>query len=481
MPGGSSDLTKRKVNVIALCWVLLILSLYSSAGQSSIDSLGRPIRVASIHISGNTITKPYIIYRELLFKEGDSIISERAGAVFEKSRQNLLNTSLFNFVTLSTYEDQSGIHITISVVERWYLWPTPIFEITDRNLNSWWSSHDFTRVNYGVRLKWFNFRGRMENIDLFLRAGKNRQFSLVYELPYIEKSKRFGIGLEGGYIRKREVGFETQNNKLEYLFNEDFLYRQYYTAFRIGFRRSINTSHQLELRYQHIDFADSLLLHNPEFAYPSMKTSDYLSLYYKLKIDYRDAKYYPLSGWYLDAEVFKAGLGAGFERPVDVLWLRSTARFFLPLSKRWFFGSSIVGKVSSGSTQPYFLMQGLGYDRDFVRGYEYYVVDGNHYVLSRNNIKFAILPEKSSNLNFIPSQKFSRIHYASYLTLFADAGCTWIGNSAYGSSNTLPGKLLLGTGVGLDVVTYYDKVLRVEYSVNKLGESGIFIHFIAGI
>jgi hypothetical protein len=232
---------------------------------------------------------------------------------------------------------------------------------------------------------------------------------------------------------------------------------------------------------QHIDFSDSLLSRNPDYNYTSQATSDYLNLYYKLKIDHRDAKYYPLKGWYLDAEIYKGGLGFKFEKPVNILWLRSTSRLFLPLCQRWFFGTSFVGKVSSSSYQPYFFMQGLGYDRDFVRGYEYYVVDGKHYALSRNTIKFALLSERNSNLAFIRSQKFSRIHYAAYLTLYADAGYSWLDKTYKPVLNDLPEQILLGAGLGLDFVTYYDKVIRFEYSINKLGESGIFIHLIAGI
>jgi len=256
---------------------------------------------------------------------------------------------------------------------------------------------------------------------------------------------------------------------------------QQFAGFRLSYRRNINTSHQLELRYQHVGFSDSLLNHNPDYNYKYRTTCDYLSLYYKLKIDHRDAKYYPLEGWYLDAELFKGGLGLGFEKPVNVLWLRSTTRLFIPLSNRWFIGTSIVGKVSSSSYQPYYLMQGLGYDRDFVRGYEYYVVDGNHYALSRNTVKFAILPERKADLDFIHSQKFSRIHYAAYITVYADAGYSWVDSRYPHSLNALPEQMLLGTGLGLDFVTYYDKVIRFEYSINKLGESGIFIHLIAGI
>ena len=28
-----------------------------------------------------------------------------------------------------------------------------------------------------------------------------------------------------------------------------------------------------------------------------------------------------------------------------------------------------------------------------------------------------------------------------------------------------------------NIVTYYDKILRIEYSINHLGEKGVFLHF----
>ena len=45
----------------------------------------------------------------------------------------------------------------------------------------------------------------------------------------------------------------------------------------------------------------------------------------------------------------------------------------------------------------------------------------------------------------------------------------------------LDNKFIFGTGIGLDFVTYYDKVLRLEYGINDMGETGLFIHFVAPI
>jgi len=36
---------------------------------------------------------------------------------------------------------------------------------------------------------------------------------------------------------------------------------------------------------------------------------------------------------------------------------------------------------------------------------------------------------------------------------------------------------LRSIGIGFDLVTYYDKVLRLEYTVNHFGQGGFFVHF----
>jgi hypothetical protein len=40
---------------------------------------------------------------------------------------------------------------------------------------------------------------------------------------------------------------------------------------------------------------------------------------------------------------------------------------------------------------------------------------------------------------------------------------------------------LVGGGAGIDIVTYYDIVGRIEYSVNQLGQTGIYLHVKAGL
>lgn len=462
-----------------LTFSFLIFFLLLSIRSTAQDSDTKTLIIGDILIEGNSVTNDRIILREMLVATGDIVKEGELDALLEASRINLLNTALFNFVTIQKVFSGPTVNIRVLLVERWYLWPSPIFELTDRNFNTWWESRDFTRVNYGFRLKWSNFRGRMEDLDFIVRMGKNPKFSFKYSIPYINKAKTLGIGIETEYLQNREVGYDTDSNRLLYLFDQKYLVKELNTLFQLSYRRNIHAFHSLGLEYHKRWIQDTLMKLNHRFYYPDDLSSGYFALHYKLKLDYRDARYYPLKGWYADLDIQKNGLGLPGDSPVNIFTVKSAERLYVPIAGRWYWAASFSGKWTAGNIPPYLFNKALGYERDFVRGYEYYVIDGEDYVLFRTHIKFAIVRPRESQIPGIKTPRFGRIHYAGYLTAFADAAYV---NSGYpGYSNTLTNTWLRGAGLGLDLVTYYDKVFRIEYSVNKLGEYGIFIHFIAGI
>ena len=463
---------------------LVVFNLFSVNAQTDISNT--TVTVGSIKLTGNEKTKASIITRELLIATGDKLSPDEFSKRVNQSRLNLLNTSLFNFVTIDTVRNEipgsnNTINVEISLLERWYLWPVPIVQITDRNINAWLQTRDFTRINYGIDLKWYNFSGRLDELDAIVQFGKNHHLSLAYQNPYVDKKKHLGIGFEAGYKNNREAGYLTQDDELLFAFASEGLSTEKYFSVNSTYRNNIFTTHQLVAGFRAFTFSDSLMLLNPDYSYANVDKPAFLYLYYKLKIDHRDIKYYPLRGWYADLELNKTGLGFGFEKPVDIAWAKTTTRFYGQLSKHWYMGISFIGKVSSGAWQPYFQIQGLGYGRDYVRGYEYNVIDGKHFGIVRSTIKFALVPEQTHTIGFIPTPKFGLIHYAVYLTAFADAGYVWQPQWIGQFNNKLPRTLLAGAGLGVDLVTYYDKVVRIEYAINKSGKSGIFIHFIAGI
>ena len=120
------------------------------------------------------------------------------------------------------------------------------------------------------------------------------------------------------------------------------------------------------------------------------------------------------------------------------------------------------------------MQEGLGYGH-YVRGYEYNVIDGEHFVLGKANLIFQLIKPRTYRVEHIPLEAFRTVYFALYLDLYSDLGHVW--DSRYAAQNFLANRWVNGNGIGLDLVTSYDQVLRAEYSVNDQGEHGFFLHF----
>ena len=153
------------------------------------------ITVNDILINGNIITKSEIIQRELSFNKGGSYNLDVLDAKIKESTDNLQNLELFNFINIERNQN----NILITVIERWYFWPYPIFEISERNFNTWWNEFkgnnysDFSRLNYGIFFNWENFRGRNELLQFKIRRGFKEHYLFSYQIPYFNKNKTIGI------------------------------------------------------------------------------------------------------------------------------------------------------------------------------------------------------------------------------------------------------------------------------------------------
>jgi hypothetical protein len=197
----------------------------------------------------------------------------------------------------------------------------------------------------------------------------------------------------------------------------------------------------------------------------------FFTLSYLFKHDFRDIQSYPLRGYYFDIGFNKPGLGILEDEKLNAFYLLTSYKYFWRLKGRFFGAASAKVKLSSNGFQPYYLERGFGY--------EYYVVDGQNFLLLKANLKYQLVKPTIYKIKFIKTTKFNTFHYAFYLNVFADGG--YVHNRYPTPLNDMPNTFLPSAGIGLDYVTYYDAVLRIEYSFNKFGESGIFIHFVAPI
>lgn len=436
--------------------------------------------VDNIFLTGNNHTKDKIILREIELKKGDTVYLHPLLNKITKSRQNLINRSLFNTVEITPKRhDYNKVDLYVDVTERWYIWPIPILTYADRNFNVWWETKDFSRLNIGVNLKVYNFRGRMETLNVILQGGYDKTLQLGWSIPYINKKQKWGMEVYAGATFNHETDYKLQNNKLFYYHEEKGYSRKWYSGkLKATFRPKYYFIHSLTLGFDHLEYADTLLKLNPDFAYSHPKFS-YLSLEYNFKYDFRDYAPYPLKGFYAEADVKQDGLGL-FSKEVNLFSLYMIFDQYIPMHNRWYFAYSLAAQITPNTYQPYFIQNGLGYDPMGIRGYQLYVVSGDWIGQFRSNVKFALIPMKPYILNFIKTEKFNRFFFGLYANVFLDGA--YIASSTPATNDSfLNNKFLYGTGAGLDFVTFYDVVIRAEYVFNGNHEHHFFLSFVAPI
>src|SRR4051812_41669791 len=140
-----------------LVFLVFFSSLFQTQEQSApipqapvqsvqpIDTLAaRTLQINRIIILGTRITKDRILLREMSLKPGDTISSLRLDDVLVRDRAKIYNLRLFNTVVVRWLEFDPGaglVDLIIEVKERWYIFPSPIFELSDRNFNEWWQNY----------------------------------------------------------------------------------------------------------------------------------------------------------------------------------------------------------------------------------------------------------------------------------------------------------------------------------------------------
>jgi len=94
----------------------------------------------------------------------------------------------------------------------------------------------------------------------------------------------------------------------------------------------------------------------------------------------------------------------------------------------------------------------------------------------RGNIKYELVkPKVRKPKKGNKESKFKNIQYAFYVNFFSDVA--YMKDDFTAESNTLNNDLLYSWGLGLDLISYYDLVLRFEYSFTSIGTSGFFFGF----
>ncbi len=434
-----------------------------------------------VKIEGNFKTKDRIILRELNLLPGDTVYLGEAEMLIGKDRNKINNTNLFVTVEVALQRtEKQRANLVIKVSERWYLFPVPIFELADRNFNEWWyeRGRDLRRTNYGLRVAHKNFRGRNEQLTTQIQLGFTRRFELNYSVPYLDQAQKHGLNLEVSLSENKSVAYKTLDHKLAYLKGEDILRKRFYASVGISRRNRFYIVHDLELKFSYNAVADTIALLNPNYYRYGQTHQRYFQLSYGFTRDLRDAVAYPLHGSRLSFNVNKVGL-----LPTDninQLELLASYTKYTPLGKKFYFNNRFLGKMSFPQRQPYANTRALGYGQDFVRGYELYVIDGQSYLMSKSTLKRELFKTQTNIGKFLPMKQFQTVPFAMYANLYFDMGYV-TDNTFNPESNRLSNVPIYGGGLGLDLVTFYNTVFRIDFTVNKSLQKNFFFHFVKDI
>ncbi len=473
-----------------LLWVLVISPCLFLLGQTPAitspgnnealaDTLVSPsdtsavsLTIRSINIMGNRKTKERLILREIPFKQGEQYPLTTLVKKFEDARRQLMNTVLFHEVLVALQAtDGNYVDVLIEVRERWYLFPVPYFRYIDRNLNQWLVEHngDLNRVNYGIKVFHNNATGMNDKFNIWLMNGYTKQVSIGYDRLYIDKKMKWGGRIDIGMGKNREVNYNTENNKQLFFKDTNNFVRSFFrTNVELSYRRAIKTRHRFGFSYMSDKVNDTIIKLNPKYFDDGRDRLKYAELYYS--VSYWDVDYipYPLTGYLGEFHFVKKG----FNKRFDMWQVMAKAGGGWKIGKDLYFSSRVTGTVKLPFKQPFINQRLLGYSDFFMQGYEYYVIDGvaGGYVkatLTRQILNFNIHYKKKK------SGKIQNIPFRFFVKAYSNAG--YVHNPEPGL-NQLDNKMLYSGGIGIDVITLYDFSLRFEWSLNHLGQNGLYLH-----
>jgi outer membrane protein assembly factor BamA len=478
---------KGIIQLLFLCISLPVLAQNIEVNTNAANSLvtafkdtAASVEISKIIIIGNKKTKPFIILREMHFKQGDSLKVATLNTQLQLVKQQIYNTNLFSDVSINVLQNIGRtIDIYIVLKERWYIFPLPQFKLVDRNLNEWInkSNANLNRVIYGVKFTHFNLSGRKDQLKIVVLNGFNRNISFWYNKPFVNKKLTNGITFGAGYGKLKEFIYKTTNdNKPLFFNNTDFSREDFFANIGYEIRKNIFTTHSFTVNYLHTFVTDSLLSpqYNPNLFNSNLNAQNIVDISYTLKYINTNNIAYPLKGTTGFAKINKRGLD--FSGQTNALSLEIAANKYWDLKNKWYASAQSYIKCVLPFEQAYINRRALGYDEYYLRGLELFVIDGTALGMLRNTIKRKILtlniplPFRSSYFNNFPITIFAKS--------FVDVGYVYA-KEKY--ANNLNNTFLYTGGVGIDILTFYDLNIRIEYSFNQLNKNGLFLHTKSGM
>ena len=110
-----------------------------------------------------------------------------------------------------------------------------------------------------------------------------------------------------------------------------------------------------------------------------------------------------------------------------------------------------------------------------LRGFEHYIVDGQQFYLAQHTLRYELINYTFNWGRFMLLETFRKMPIQVYPKIYFDHAR--VIDSENDSTDSYANQQLYSYGAGLDIVIYVDKIFSIDYSVNKFGRKGIYLHF----
>lgn len=412
--------------IVGLFLFSLMVTAYSRAEVPE----NTKFKAGKVWVSGNKVTKPWVIERECAFEPGDSVSSEELAFIVAR----LEATSLFNRVeSIRHFQPETGLtDIEFRVTESLYVIPYPVL-----NFNG---GH-FDEFNYGLGVVDRNFRGSGELVALSGWLGYAPGFSLFYENPWIGgKNTRhyFSADISRINIANRSLYYNhfTEEHLSLKFFVKKYLTRFFYMGVGNDLRR-INLSSDLDV--------------NPAGDKEFWFTAPFIELCY----DSRDYQYYAHQGIFLKYLIQKNGIGS---KNIDNFSFNLDNRAYYKFSEKTALTARSVHQIYSSEPEV-FQKSHFGYEYR-LRGYFYRIFESNNITMNSLEFRFPISDIRFfsfKNAGELFGDAAKNLKYGLSGTVFINNGISWNNLSELAIK-----KSRSGFGVGLNLILPGIEALRLE-------------------
>ncbi len=347
--------------------------------------------------------------------------------------------------------------------------------MVDRNFNVWWKEykHDPSRINLGTKVFINNLTGHRDRLDILVHWGYHNKYEAEYSLPYINKSNNLGIQVSGLWSKTKELGYYTDNNNNQerFLANRELI-RRIKLSLALIYQPRIKSKQRWKIEWRNYR-TDSLINNvlNKRFLNTINNWLSYPVFSYDYQYDCRNIKPHPTKGFSIYAGIEKQGFSELRNALISMFEIKNYLQIFPKIT--WTQNLKTQANWITENTD-YFHNRALGEGDNYIRGYEYYLIDGQKFAYFKTSLQWLMYDGKWNLNQIMPIDALKKPPVQMFFTINNDLG--YVAHTPGFNKGQFNDKLIWGGGIGLEIVAYFDKMIQLEYSFNQLFENDVFLH-----